>query len=108
MDSNFNVVLKEMTNDNAYYINDDGRITSRNRLTYRNGHTDGYNNVFYQSNGNHGGAISNNFRYQENQQDRYDKHQHIWNEYSHYNTIDRQNRQPENRHQDNRHRHQDK
>ena len=112
MDSNFNVVLNEMTNGNAYYISDNGRITPRNRLTYRNGHTDGYNNVIYQSNGNHGGVIPQNFRDQENQQDRYDKHQHIWNENGHSNTIYQQNRQPENRqpenrHQDNGHRHQD-
>ena len=108
MDSNFNVVLKEMTNGNAYYISDNGRITPRNILTYRNGHTDGYNNVnYYQSSGNHGGAIPKNFRGQENQQDRYNKHHHIWNENSHPNTIYRQNRQPENRYQDNGHRHQD-
>ena len=73
MDSNLNVVRKEMTNDNTYYISDNGRITPMNRLTYRNGHTDGN----YQSSGNHGGAISKNFRDQENQQDRFDKHQHI-------------------------------
>ena len=70
-----------------------------NRLTYRNGHTDDN----YQSSGNHGGAISKNFRDQENQQDRFDKHQHLWNENGHPNTIYRQNRQPENRHQDNGH-----
>ena len=34
---------------------------------------------------------------------RYDKHQRIWNENSRPNTIYRQNRQPENRHQDNGH-----
>ena len=49
-----------------------GRITPRNRLTSRNGHTDGYNNVNYQSSGNHGGAIPKHFRDQENQQERYD------------------------------------
>ena len=96
-----------MTNGNAYYISDNGRITPRNRLTYRNGHTDGYNNVNYQFNGNHGATIPKNFRDQENQQDRYDKHQHIWNENGYSNTIYRQNRQPENRHQDNGNTHQD-
>ena len=44
---------------------------------------------------------------QENQQDRYDKHHHIWNENGHPNIIYRQNRQPENIYQDNGHRHQD-
>ena len=107
MDSNFNVVLKEMTNGNAYYISDNGRITPRNRLAYKSGHTDGYNNINYQSSGNHGGAIPKNFRDQVNQQDRYDKHQHIWNENGHPNTMYRQNRQPENRPQDFWHRHQD-
>ena len=48
-----------------------------------------------------------NFRGQENQQDRYNKHHHMWKENSHPNTIYRQNRQPENRYQDNGHRHQD-
>ena len=96
-----------MTNGNAYYISDNGRITPRNRLAYKSGHTDGYNNINYQSSGNHGGAIPKNFRDQVNQQDRYDNHQHIWNENSHPNTIYRQNRQPENRPQDFCHRHQD-
>ena len=95
-----------MTNGNAYY-NDNGRITPRNILTYRNGHTDGYNNVNYQSHGNHGGAIPKTFRDQENQQDRYDKHQHIWNENGRSNTIYRPYRKPENRHKDYGHRNQD-
>ena len=30
MDSNFNMVLKEMTNGNAYYLSDNERITPRN------------------------------------------------------------------------------
>ena len=88
MDSNFNVVLKEMTNVNAYYISDNGRITPRNVLTYRNGHTDGYNNVnYYQSSGNHGEAIPKNYRGQENQKDRCNKHHHIWNENIHPNKF---------------------
>ena len=87
MDSNFNVVLKEMTNGNAYYISDNGRITPRNILTYRNGHTDDYNNFNYNQSSGNGGAIPKNFRGQENQQDRYDKHIHIWNENSHPKTI---------------------
>ena len=41
----FNVVLKEMTNGNANYISDNGRVTPRNILTYRNGHTDSYTNL---------------------------------------------------------------
>ena len=104
IDSNFNVVLKEMTNGNAYCISNNGRITPRNRLTNRNGPTDGYNNVNYnQSSGNHGWKYPKTFRDQETQQDRYDKHPHIWNENGHPHTIYRQNRQPENRYQDNRH-----
>ena len=53
------------------------------------------------------GQYPKTLRDQENQQDRYDKHQHIWNENGHSNTIYRKNRQPENRHQDNGHGHQD-
>ena len=68
MDANFSLLLNEMSNGDAYFISDNGRIIRKNRKVQSTGHNVPYStaDTYHPSSESHGGAIPNNTYYYDN------------------------------------------
>ena len=68
MDANFSFLLNELTNGDAYFISDNGRIRQKTRKVQYIGHSVPYcnGNTYYPSSESHGGARPNYTHYYDN------------------------------------------